>query len=166
MKKTLLILLFCTLGAGAQAQLRGQVGIEGGVGSGNESFDSPTGFGVAAVGEYVFAERIGLFFQAGYTLFRSGGGEGNMRTMIPYLGGLRWYFSEKKSNGIYAHGKFGGQLYKVLNQTIIPRETLLAAGGGIGWVKPKDISIEIGYLAFITKSDPKSFISIKAVYNF
>ncbi len=158
--------MFCALSTGAHAQLRAQVGLEGGLGSGDESFDSPTGLGITALGEFVFSERIGITFQTGYTVFRSGKGEGNIRTMLPFLGGLKWYFSEKKSEGIYAHAKFGGQSYKISKQDLIPAKTLLAAGAAIGWYKAKDISPEIGYVFFITEGDPKGFFSVKAVYNF
>jgi hypothetical protein len=140
------------------------LGIEPAIPIGNFQDVYSFGIGASLQGEYNPADDLGLTLNTGYINYSGknitfGGvtiDAGNFG-VIPFLAGVKYYFSEK----VYGHGQLGAAF-----STSSGGGTSFAYTPGVGFILSKNIDVLVKYVAYSKNSETLSSIAARLAYNF
>ncbi|MES2431918.1 MAG: outer membrane beta-barrel protein [Bacteroidota bacterium] len=165
MKKVILSLVIvaaATFSANAQdkdAQTMKDLTFSVGVDAGIPTTSGVKGFyiGGDVQGEYAASPELGITLSAGYTSFMAKGGGSS--SSIPVLGGIRYYFSDRK---VYASAQAGVTIFTGGGSST----SVFTYAPGIGYYVSPNFDLLLKYQAASKDGVTSSQLALRAAYNF
>ncbi len=121
-------------------------------------------YGVSVGAELPIGDNMGVCFNTGYDLV---GNEfdGLTTSMIPLMGGFKYYFSDNTS-GAYGKADFGMTQFRASGEGFSSSSTDLTFGAGAGYLVNENIDLGLRYNIINGEGESTGLIALRAAYNF